>query len=308
MTQTHVRSDKGWHQPPPQETPRLRLKPKGLPTGRVDGAWWPHSDDLAAEIPDLVAVLSVRLGQHQRRVVQDDRVGPPPGQDADRRPDGASLRLSPTARQHRRGARTRRPASGAAGGACRHRGARGARNLDGRRQPRTTPRRSTHCSRPRTRRPDSPSPPATGIPGAGLVDQDVRRGAPTAVVGFDVGGEGAQSAADEPGGSVGMPAGPATVDQPRHSPNLFHQWVIRAAEGQFVDQLGQPRQTLAGTGRTAARSRRRDTRRSPRCGPDRTRWRPARARCRRPGSPPAPSVPIATACVPPNVLAGSQLP
>jgi hypothetical protein len=63
MTQTHVRSEKGWHQPPPQETPRLRLKPKGLPTGRVDGAWWPHSADLAAEIPDLVAVLSVRLGQ-----------------------------------------------------------------------------------------------------------------------------------------------------------------------------------------------------------------------------------------------------
>ena len=63
MTQTPARSDKGWHQPPPLETPRLRLKPKGLPTGRVDGAWWPHSDDLAAEIPDLVAVLSVRLGQ-----------------------------------------------------------------------------------------------------------------------------------------------------------------------------------------------------------------------------------------------------
>lgn len=63
MTPTHVRSEKGWNQPPPQETPRLRLKPKGLPTGRVDGAWWPHSADLSAEIPDLVAVLSVRLGQ-----------------------------------------------------------------------------------------------------------------------------------------------------------------------------------------------------------------------------------------------------
>ena len=63
MTPTAVRSEKGGHQPPPLETPRLRLKPKGLPAGRVDGAWWPHSDDLAAEIPDLVAVLSVRLGQ-----------------------------------------------------------------------------------------------------------------------------------------------------------------------------------------------------------------------------------------------------
>jgi hypothetical protein len=31
-------------------------------TGRVDGAWWPHSDNLEAEVPDLLAVLSVRLG------------------------------------------------------------------------------------------------------------------------------------------------------------------------------------------------------------------------------------------------------
>ncbi|BBY63069.1 hypothetical protein MHEL_13120 [Mycolicibacterium helvum] len=31
-------------------------------TGRVDGAWWPHSEDLEAEVPDLLAVLSVRLG------------------------------------------------------------------------------------------------------------------------------------------------------------------------------------------------------------------------------------------------------
>ncbi|WP_082939230.1 DUF5994 family protein, partial [Mycobacterium sp. 852002-30065_SCH5024008] len=30
--------------------------------GYVDGAWWPHSDDLAAELPDLLSVLSVRLG------------------------------------------------------------------------------------------------------------------------------------------------------------------------------------------------------------------------------------------------------
>ena len=63
MAPTQARSDKGWHQPPPRETPRLRLKPKDVPTGRVDGAWWPHSADLAVEIPDLVAVLSVRLGQ-----------------------------------------------------------------------------------------------------------------------------------------------------------------------------------------------------------------------------------------------------
>jgi len=57
----------GWQQSPPENTPRLRLKPKAPgTTGYVDGAWWPHSDDLAAEVPDLMAVLSVRLGAIDR--------------------------------------------------------------------------------------------------------------------------------------------------------------------------------------------------------------------------------------------------
>lgn len=51
---------------PPENTPRLRLKPKAPTTGYVDGAWWPHSDDLAIELPDLLAVLSVRLGTIDR--------------------------------------------------------------------------------------------------------------------------------------------------------------------------------------------------------------------------------------------------
>jgi hypothetical protein len=46
----------------PHSTPRLRLKPKAPSSGHVDGAWWPHSDDLAVELPDLLSVLSVRLG------------------------------------------------------------------------------------------------------------------------------------------------------------------------------------------------------------------------------------------------------
>jgi hypothetical protein len=50
----------------PEHTPRLRLKPKAPVTGRVDGAWWPHSDDLTSELPDLLAVLSVRLGSVER--------------------------------------------------------------------------------------------------------------------------------------------------------------------------------------------------------------------------------------------------
>ena len=51
---------------PPVHTPRLRLKPKAPRSGYVDGAWWPHNDDLTAELPDLLAVLSVRLGPIDR--------------------------------------------------------------------------------------------------------------------------------------------------------------------------------------------------------------------------------------------------
>lgn len=50
----------------PESTPRLRLKPKAPITGSVDGAWWPRSDDLTKELPDLLAVLSVRLGAIDR--------------------------------------------------------------------------------------------------------------------------------------------------------------------------------------------------------------------------------------------------
>ncbi|MFL6122246.1 DUF5994 family protein, partial [Actinophytocola sp.] len=53
----------------PQSPPtplRLRLKPKAAATGYVDGAWWPRSRDLAAELPALVTVLAVRLGRISR--------------------------------------------------------------------------------------------------------------------------------------------------------------------------------------------------------------------------------------------------
>ena len=50
----------------PSHTPRLRLKPKAPHSGYVDGAWWPRTDDLTAELPDLLAVLSVRLGRIDR--------------------------------------------------------------------------------------------------------------------------------------------------------------------------------------------------------------------------------------------------
>ncbi|MFC0105984.1 DUF5994 family protein [Kibdelosporangium aridum] len=47
---------------PSRERTRLRLKPAGSISGYVDGAWWPRSRDLAAELPALAEVLSVRLG------------------------------------------------------------------------------------------------------------------------------------------------------------------------------------------------------------------------------------------------------
>jgi hypothetical protein len=62
MTLQQARSATGSKNAAPNATPRLRLKPKAPTTGYVDGAWWPHSDDLLTELPDLLAVLSVRLG------------------------------------------------------------------------------------------------------------------------------------------------------------------------------------------------------------------------------------------------------
>ncbi|MCV7092249.1 DUF5994 family protein [Mycobacterium interjectum] len=63
MTPKDDHMDTGNRHAPPAHTPRLRLKAKAPQSGYVDGAWWPHSDDLTAELPDLLAVLSVRLGR-----------------------------------------------------------------------------------------------------------------------------------------------------------------------------------------------------------------------------------------------------
>ena len=66
MTPQQNRTDVGRIPTPPEHTPRLRLKPKAPHIGYVDGAWWPHNDDLTTELPDLLAVLSVRLGPIDR--------------------------------------------------------------------------------------------------------------------------------------------------------------------------------------------------------------------------------------------------
>jgi Family of unknown function (DUF5994) len=66
MTSQESRAVSGRRHTGPEKTPRLRLKPKAPMSGRVDGAWWPRSDDLTKELPDLLAVLSVRLGAIDR--------------------------------------------------------------------------------------------------------------------------------------------------------------------------------------------------------------------------------------------------
>ena len=45
---------------------RLSLKPESTTTGFVDGAWWPASRDLAAEMPSLLAALGDRAGVVER--------------------------------------------------------------------------------------------------------------------------------------------------------------------------------------------------------------------------------------------------
>jgi len=68
MAQLQIHRRSARHRVPPDYTPRLRLKPKADSNGYLDGAWWPRSGKLTAELPDLLAVLTVRLGPIQRVV------------------------------------------------------------------------------------------------------------------------------------------------------------------------------------------------------------------------------------------------
>jgi hypothetical protein len=54
------------------------LKSKATKNGYVDGAWWPRTDDLTAELPDLFAVLSVRLGRIDRLLYNLEEWARPP--------------------------------------------------------------------------------------------------------------------------------------------------------------------------------------------------------------------------------------
>src|SRR5690349_3394438 len=46
--------------------PRLKMKPAGSAQGCVDGGWWPWSDDLVAEAPELVSALAPWVGPVSR--------------------------------------------------------------------------------------------------------------------------------------------------------------------------------------------------------------------------------------------------
>ena len=78
MTLKNDRMDAGRQYTPPVHTPRLKLKPKAPQSGYVDGAWWPHSADLIAELPDLLSVLSVRLGPIGRVIYNFNEWETPP--------------------------------------------------------------------------------------------------------------------------------------------------------------------------------------------------------------------------------------
>jgi hypothetical protein len=90
MTLKRNHMDAARRHAPPEHTPRLRLKPKAPQSGYVDGAWWPHSEDLTAELPDLLSVLSVRLGPIGRVIYNVNEWAKPPAKFAT---GGRTLRL-----------------------------------------------------------------------------------------------------------------------------------------------------------------------------------------------------------------------
>ncbi len=54
------------HGPPREHASRMLVKDGSAKTGYVDGAWWPHSDDLAAELAAVLPSLAARLGAIRR--------------------------------------------------------------------------------------------------------------------------------------------------------------------------------------------------------------------------------------------------
>jgi Family of unknown function (DUF5994) len=62
--------------PFPPKPLRLNLRTGTAPPGRFDGAWWPRSSDLLAELPALINLLTTRLGVIRKVGYNPDTWGP----------------------------------------------------------------------------------------------------------------------------------------------------------------------------------------------------------------------------------------
>jgi hypothetical protein len=67
-------------------TLRLRLKPAHQACGFVQGAWWPRSTLLTAELPPLLAALSLRFGRIDRVQYHKSDWSPAPSTSSTRAP------------------------------------------------------------------------------------------------------------------------------------------------------------------------------------------------------------------------------
>ncbi|WP_280330192.1 DUF5994 family protein [Nocardia wallacei] len=68
MAPLHIHRRTTRHHSPPDNKPRLRLRPES--DAYIDGAWWPRSGELTTELPGLLTFLEIRMGPI-RRVVYD---------------------------------------------------------------------------------------------------------------------------------------------------------------------------------------------------------------------------------------------
>uniref|UniRef100_A0AAU2VDB4 DUF5994 family protein n=1 Tax=Streptomyces sp. NBC_00003 TaxID=2903608 RepID=A0AAU2VDB4_9ACTN len=64
---------------PSLRSARLRLTPRGNGPHAIDGAWWPRSDDLAAELPCLIRTLPHSWPQIAHATVNAAMWSPFPG-------------------------------------------------------------------------------------------------------------------------------------------------------------------------------------------------------------------------------------
>jgi hypothetical protein len=77
---------------PRTHAPRIAFCSRSPARGSVDGVWWPSSNVLGAELPDVLAVLGTRIGE-VRRVVYDPSIWPPTPSRIIRR--GVSISVDP---------------------------------------------------------------------------------------------------------------------------------------------------------------------------------------------------------------------